>query len=300
MSQPYDNILKENLELMLPALIEHVLKIHAEKIEPVKIDTQLTLERRPDFLLRVTEHGQEFLLHIEFQSTNDPEMLWRMWEYHAFFRRRFKIRVRQYVVYVGTEAVAMQRSFEEDGNRFAYSLLDIRSFDYRDFIGSPNAETIILAVLADFRGKQGPEVIREILTRLKKLAEQGIRINKYVIQLEILSKLRSLQSQTSQLIQHMPITYDITEDIRYQQGLEEGIRGFKDLERKYLSQIEQTKQEVEQAKLQNEFEKLKNAKVMLRSPEFLRGAFDLNFIAITQGLPIERILALKAEIERGE
>jgi hypothetical protein len=66
----------------------------------------------------------------------------------------------------------------------------------------------------------------------------------------------------------MPITYDITEDIRYQKGAE-------------VARIE-------------------TAKAQLRSPEFKRGAFDLNFIAITLGLPIERISALKAEIERGD
>lgn len=71
----------------------------------------------------------------------------------------------------------------------------------------------------------------------------------------------------------MPIEYDITEDIRYQQGLEEGVK-------RLVAQMEQ------------------KAMTMLRSPEFKRGAFDMNFISIILDLPLDRVWELKAEVEQ--
>lgn len=72
----YEKIIKENVEGLLPALIERVLGLRLRSMKKVPFDVQITLERRPDFLLEVEDEagGKKYLLHIEFQTKNEKNM----------------------------------------------------------------------------------------------------------------------------------------------------------------------------------------------------------------------------------
>lgn len=75
----YDKILQENMEAALPGLIKNILKINVVHAEELPDNLQYTKERKPDTLNKVTDDkGNIFVLHVEFQSTNDPNMAWRM------------------------------------------------------------------------------------------------------------------------------------------------------------------------------------------------------------------------------
>jgi hypothetical protein len=75
----YDKIFKENIEAVTPALVEKVLRIQVAKAEKIQTDLPKTLERKPDQLLRITDtSGDTFLLHLEFQVVDDPNMVDRM------------------------------------------------------------------------------------------------------------------------------------------------------------------------------------------------------------------------------
>ncbi|GAB4417299.1 MAG: hypothetical protein OHK0039_27460 [Bacteroidia bacterium] len=81
---------------------------------------------------------------------------------------------------------------------------------------------VILSVLCDYGGHAPDDVIHQILRRLKQLHDSGQRIDKYLLQLEIFSNLRKLHPQTIQQIDDMAFTYDLIQDLRYQQGIEIG------------------------------------------------------------------------------
>ncbi len=78
---------------------------HAEWIE-VEL---LNMESRRVDLSGQTETGG--LIHIEFQSRNDPQMLRRMAEYCCAIYRQFKRVPRQTVVYIGRNRMHMRRDF---------------------------------------------------------------------------------------------------------------------------------------------------------------------------------------------
>jgi len=80
----YDKILKENLEATLLPLMEELLNIRVITFEKLTHKLQVTLEREPDFIRIVeTELKERFILHLEFQTNNDSEMVYRMAEYKA-------------------------------------------------------------------------------------------------------------------------------------------------------------------------------------------------------------------------
>ena len=65
-------------------------------------------------------------------------------------------------------------------------------------------------------------MIHQILLRLKELRDRGVRIDKYIQQLEIIANLRNLHEETVLQSRNMALTYDLTKDLRYQEGVEKG------------------------------------------------------------------------------
>jgi len=79
----YDKIIKENLEVTMPVII-----------------IQYTKERKPDALKKVTDtKGDTYVLHLEFQIADEKEMVYRMVEYCAMLMRKYKLPVKQYVIF---------------------------------------------------------------------------------------------------------------------------------------------------------------------------------------------------------
>jgi hypothetical protein len=90
---PYNKIFRENIGKIFLPLVEKSLGLRIEKTEELKDKLQTTLEREADFLRLVTpENGQPFVLHLEFQTNSEPDMVYRMQEYHAILRRKYGYR----------------------------------------------------------------------------------------------------------------------------------------------------------------------------------------------------------------
>ena len=85
----FDNILKENIEAVFLPLVEKMLGISIKETIELKDKIQRTIQREMDFLKIVIDHeGRKFILHLEFQTTNDPNMIYRMAEYRAILLQR--------------------------------------------------------------------------------------------------------------------------------------------------------------------------------------------------------------------
>ncbi|MDP5172769.1 MAG: hypothetical protein NWR72_21200 [Bacteroidia bacterium] len=271
MAQDYDKIIKENIEEILPALIDRVLGLQLTYMEVIPFDVQVTLERRPDFLLlvRTEQIDKNFLLQIEFQSKNDSEMVDRMLEYAAILRRKHKLQLRQYVLYIGNEVASMSSEISDPDLWYRYHLVNLKNFDYHGFVNSTHPEVIILSILCNYRGHEPADVIRQILLRLRELSNQGVRIDKYMQQLEVLSNLRNLHKEIILQSRNMAFTYDLTQDLRYLEGVDVG---------KTQTQLE-------------------TAKKMLLSKPFLVNALTYSDIAEVTGLAVEKVKDIHQEIQ---
>ena len=103
MGQDYDKILKENITAIFLPLSEKYLGIKIVTTRDLPEKLQSTIEREPDFVKIVKDEEQrEFILHIEFQVANEPDMVYRMAEYRAILQRKYKLSVRQFVIYLGS------------------------------------------------------------------------------------------------------------------------------------------------------------------------------------------------------
>ena len=225
MANNYDRIFKENFEALIVPMARKLIGLSFPNLEEIPDDLQHTLERKPDFLKKVCHDNveQDYILHIEVQLENDVNMVKRMLEYNALLYRIYGLPIRQLLFYIGTSTPTMPTQVAYGQLTFAFELINLLDVEYRTFVESDEPETIILGILGKFEKAEAGEVIEYILSQLQELELSQLRLQKYIVQLEILSKIRNLQDLTIQKLQDMPIRYDLETDIRYQQGVEKGI-----------------------------------------------------------------------------
>lgn len=134
-SSQYDKIFKENIEAVILSIMQNLLGITAVSLEELPDDIQHTKERKPDILKKVIDNqGNTFILQIEFQVVDEPEMVYRMLEYKAMLLRKYKIDVEQFVIYIVKGTPKMITQFKSKGIGFEFQLRSIKAVDYQLFL----------------------------------------------------------------------------------------------------------------------------------------------------------------------
>ncbi len=235
-SNKFDKIIKENIDKSALPIVNKLFSLDILETQLSEIDPliQSTIERESDVLRKVTfedDPKKNYLLQIEFQSKNETDMNIRMGEYFMILLKKHKLPVRQYVIYIGDEKMTMKNSFEYENIKFRFNLIDIRDIDYEEFLESDIPEFVILGILAKFDKGTERVVAKNILDRIITITETDIRYKgtleqeKYLKQIDVMSGLRGLrglQNIIIETINNMPITLDITKDLRYQEGKQIG------------------------------------------------------------------------------
>ena len=220
----FDRIFKENIESLFTPLLEKLLNISISKTQEIKDKLQKTIEREPDFLkLVTTENGMEFILQLEFQTRDDPKMAFRMAEYKALLQRKYELPVRQFVIYLGSHPSQMVTELPEAFHISSFELKNLHDIQLEQTIHSSIPEEIILSILTNYRKEDAEQVIIQIIKNLKRSLGKDPVIERYIKQLVVLARLRNLESVTKKQLEVMPITYDITTDGLYLEGIEKGI-----------------------------------------------------------------------------
>ena len=98
----YDKIVKENIESIIPALMNSVLGFRVKEAVIIKEKLQQTKEKEADALRIITDpNGQKFILHLEFQVDDYSKMAYRMADYWLLLKAKYQLPVRQFVIFIG-------------------------------------------------------------------------------------------------------------------------------------------------------------------------------------------------------
>ena len=124
-------------------------------------------EKIADFVCKITDlEDKDFILHIEFQTTNNKEMHFRMLRYLIELHKLHNLPIIQLVLYFGKNKLNMQDNikFEIYDTKivYQYKLIDINELDYKDFINSDNPNLVLLSILCNLENKNKREVIKKI------------------------------------------------------------------------------------------------------------------------------------------
>ncbi len=219
----YDKIFKENLEEVVLPMLNRYWDVEVKKIRMLRNKVQTTTEREADFLSEITDtQNNRFILHVEFQSQDDSEMIYPLQEYHGMISRKYKLPIRHFVFYFGDRPSKMKGTMPEKHSFQGFTLLDFKTIDYQDLLSSDTGNEIVLAILADFKDRQPEAILRLIIQRLSDVSKNKNELQKYFNQLNVLSRLRKLDNETIKIISGMPIYIDIEKDQLYNKGIEKG------------------------------------------------------------------------------
>jgi hypothetical protein len=155
-----------------------------------------------DLLLKTVD---EELLHVEFQSRNDPWMAFRMAEYALAIYRRFGKFARQIVIYVGRDAMKMENTLSGPFRSFSFESIDMHQVSGERLLESPAMGDFVVAILGKLRDPE--DGIRRMLLRIRELPEGQRR--RALQCATFLSQLRGLGSTLEKEAELMPITEDI-------------------------------------------------------------------------------------------
>ncbi len=182
----YDAVLKDLFQRDHPLLLDRFT--HGVAIrETLNIEFHAVEERRPDLIFLMATGN---ILHLEFQSSNDPAMVYRMGRYCAMIAERYRRRaIQQIVLYTGQERMRMPAEADLGLTKLAYELHDIREFDSNEFLRSGRRGDIALALLAS----GGERNLHRILLRAARLAPHDR--SRLLTQLGVLIGLRKLNDE---------------------------------------------------------------------------------------------------------
>lgn len=220
----YDKIFKENMEANPEGIVEQVLSMKIFITEELPDDLQHTKERKPDLLKKVqNEDGQAFILHIEYQRSNDQNMAYRMAEYSIMLQRKYRLPVSQYMIYLGQEKLNMPTEIESTNFKFKYEVKAISTIDYRLFLNHEVIEMKLLAVLADLSAVDPKEIIRELILEITEIVAEELVLGKYMNQLKIFAQLRDLEQTLKEVMEEVSSWYVKERDPYYIIGRDEGV-----------------------------------------------------------------------------
>ena len=220
----YDKIFKEVVEKLFRPLIEKHLGVKIVKSTPLKEKMQTTIEVEMDFFYEVeTDTGEVFILHLEFETGVNPDMIYRVGEYHGMAARRHKLPIRHLVIYLGEEPPTMRTRLEPKERYEGFDLLNVKTLDTNELLSSQVPEVVLVAILSNYPKEEAENVLRRIVVTLKSLVKNKRILKKYINQLMMLSRLRKIEALTIKITEEMPIHYDIETDALYLRGTEKGI-----------------------------------------------------------------------------
>lgn len=221
----YDKIIKENLEVTLPVIIRDVLGLDIVQSEELPDDIQHTKERKPDALKKVTDAtGRAYVLQVEFQVADEPEMVYRMAEYSVMLMRRYHLPVSQYVIFLRDTEPTMPTKIDTENHKFNYQLIRIAEANYKLFLKADNPEVKMLGILANFGKEDSYRAVKSIVDQVQSFTKGDFAESRYFNQLRIFAQLRSsIDQQFEKAMETITKFFKEEKDFLYQKGEVHGL-----------------------------------------------------------------------------
>ncbi len=199
------------------------IKILDSKILNPQIHKTLLVKREVDFLCEIKTPTGQKLLHIEFQSKNEPKMLNRIGEYHGFLVKKYNFPIRHVVIYLGAKKARMLTQLDANKIYSGFDLIDLSTIDVDTLLSVKPSKLALIAPLYAVAKHQKEAILKISIDQLRRLSPSDHEFREYLNRLFLLSGLRpQLTDLLSKIIDTMPITFDIVKHPLFQKGRAEG------------------------------------------------------------------------------
>ncbi len=200
----YDAVVKDLFQQDRPSLLDELAGGVAVK-EFLNLELTSVEERVADLLVLLAD---DTILHIDFQSSNDPDMAYREGLYAVMAGWKFRSkRIRQVVVYMGRAKMRMPDRLDLGCLQAAFRLMDIRELDSEKLLESGRPGDFALAMLAG----GGMAKLRKIVAQANRLPAP--KRQRALTQLAMLSGLRGASERLTMEFKNMGISVEIDENV---------------------------------------------------------------------------------------
>ncbi len=228
MESIFDRVMKDKLQTATQEFACSQLGISPISVTPENTELPRTMGRRIDYLSIIESIREgKLLLHMEYQTTNDPKLHYRMLEYKGILLRKYELPVVQYVLYLGEEPMNMPNEYTDSQWQCHYELQDIRSISAHSLLKSPKPAAVAMALLADYEGEPAEEVISKILKKLQLMVKSPSDFHEYMTRLGVMSKLRNLEETLETQKSMLDITFKPEDFPEYYKLFEKGYNRFR-------------------------------------------------------------------------
>lgn len=139
-------------------------------------------------LKKITDsQGSTYVLHLEFQVADEPEMVYRMAEYYIMLERKYQLPIKQYVIFLGSKTPQMVTQLDRANLKFDFPLIAFSALDYRIFLHCKRPEEVLLSILANFGGDTMDFVLQQIIRRVDETSATDFTFKKHFNQLRVLA-----------------------------------------------------------------------------------------------------------------
>jgi predicted transposase YdaD len=177
-------------------------------------------ERKPDVLKKITdEQGGTYVLQIEFQVADESDMVYRMAEYYIMLERKYRLPIRQYVVFLGSATPQMPT---RPNLRFSFQLVSFAELDYQLFLQPNKPEEVLLSILANLGSRNTEATLIEIVPRVSETSQGNFSFRKHINQLSVLAQLRNLGIKLEDAMDSIEKLISPEKDVFYLMGEEKG------------------------------------------------------------------------------
>ena len=219
----YDKVLKENMEASLGSIIQHTMGLHIIKSEEIPDDIQHTKEKKPDVLKKVTDqHNNIYILHMELQTKNERDMIYRMAEYCIMLQRKYRLPVTQYVLYTSNDKLTMITSISGEDFSFRYKIVSLQDVDYKIYLQKETPEERVLGILANFGEDSEDKALANIVEAVMAVVDGELSAGKHIKQLNILAQLRNPKIKKENIMLLSTTTFRMEDDFFYISGMHNG------------------------------------------------------------------------------
>lgn len=142
----FDRILKDSFEKVFLQSSQSWLGIDLVNatIKALPLKLSRSTDREVDFLKRVTlQNNETLILHIEFQTRDDPDMIYRMAEYKAMLQRKYQTTTKQFVIYLGQHESKMKTKLAVQQQIKGFELIQVHQLKPENLLKSVSAQEII-------------------------------------------------------------------------------------------------------------------------------------------------------------
>ena len=227
MPNDQDRLFKELIAKTLPELLP--LKSELTPIPNSTLSPEFagTFQRHADYLCKaVDSEGNEWVLHFEFQSRRDADMVYRMREYHFYISQEYNLPVFPIVILASSEGPKMPTKLPKGEVFHEFHLLELSKINLDFFQQSDTPEVVAMGILSDFDGMPPEEVVPKLIDRIVEISPNESELHHHLKQFQIFSRIPKLSKMVTRKLKAMPITmndFPTAEESFFNEGKEEGL-----------------------------------------------------------------------------